>query len=749
MPTDDQTVRVVFEAVDRYTGVANRIQQNMQSVSGSAQQLVVSSQAIGEVTGWEDLERKLLAATNGMDATVGSATEAAVAHAAMGREAVAAGSQVEKAMTDRAAPSVDNLAKKAMGLAKTFGMVAGSIAAAGYTINKALDFAEAGSRLTNLERSFESFAFTAGTSGDAVLAATIDASNGMLSQAQAMQEYNRTYLLAGEEIANQMPRLIQVALAATASGMGDFDYMLNSLVTGLGRLSTPILDNLGLTLSLEKAYADYAETIGTTADELSKGQQQLAVWAQIQEQMTAKVGDLDQVVAQMAGQGVPRLRAAWEDFTDYLKVEAAPTIDMVAGAMADMLEAIPTGMPRTEAIIADMEALQAGGREAEAVLRRLKLAHDDTAGGMEILEGWLLQEVAAMNSSALSAEQYSQLLERIGGVSAKAAAELEELHNIQVIANRQAAFLASTTEGLAGAMDDATLAAQREAHALEILSGGLAAAQEAAWGRWRATQGAQYQKPAGIDPLTGEPWYYSEAPWKARDTIEDINRFWAAHDTGISKAKSGFNELQRAMESYYESWASQAEAILTPTQTVDMEALMEEVYGYQEKWDEVARRAMDVVKLGAESPWAQPMGLESKEEALQYIRDFYAGKLPEAVNWEAAIGQYQTQMEGIAGQKTLSQMFQEQLIGAGWGPENETVMAALEAPFEPSGTSAATSFANAFAEYDWNATGMSVSDLILSGVTYQLNHGKAPYTDWFASFIVKTVKDFFFAGAEP
>ena len=211
MPTDDQTVRVVFEAVDRYTGVANRIQQNMQSVSGSAQQLVVSSQAIGEVTGWDDLERKLLAATSGMDATVGSATEAAAAHAAMGREAAVAGSQVEKAMTGRAAPSVDNLAKKAMGLAKTFGMVAGSIAAAGYTINKALDFAEAGSRLTNLERSFESFAFTAGTSGDAVLAATIDASNGMLSQAQAMQEYNRTYLLAGEEIANQMPRLIQVA----------------------------------------------------------------------------------------------------------------------------------------------------------------------------------------------------------------------------------------------------------------------------------------------------------------------------------------------------------------------------------------------------------------------------------------------------------------------------------------------------------------------------------------------------------
>ncbi len=742
MPTEDQTVRVVFEAVDRYTGVANRIQQNMQSVSGSAQQLVVSSQSLGQVTGWEDLEGKLLAATSGAQNLTVTSGQAAAAQGAVGKAATDAGRQVQAAMDGKAVPATKSLGSSFSALLSPIGKVTGAVALLGVTFGKALDIAESGTRIINLSRAFEDFARTAGTSGDAVLAAMMDASNGMLSQAQAMQEYNRTYLLAGEEIANQMPKMIQVALAATASGMGDFDYMLNSLVTGLGRLSTPILDNLGLTLSLEKAYADYAGTIGVAVDELSKGQQQIAVWTQIQEQMTAKMGDLDKATAAMAGQGVPRLRAAWTDFIDYLEVKAAPTIDAMADGLADAL----SGLPLTE-----LEAIELTLDKIAVSQETLQVPFLSTAE-LERYEAQLWAQIGALDLASLSTEEYGRLLEMVGNYSGEAAAKVAELRNVQDIARRQAAFLTEVNQELAQSEDEVASAAEREARALQILSGGLAAAQEAAWARWRANEGLRYQIVGGVDPLTGETWYPFQQPKGGPDlitTAEQIEHVWDTHETGISNAVSGYDTLKSSMESYYESWASQAESILTPTQTVDMEALMEEVYGYQEKWDEAARRAMDVVKLGAESPWAQPMGLESKEEALQYIRDFYAGKLPEAVNWEAAISQYQLQMEGMIGEQNLATLFQEKLIGAGWGPENEAVMMALGAPFEPGGEAAAASFANAFVDYDWESMAASSSALILTGLVDHLNKGQTQYSDQFERFIISVVKRVFFAGAEP
>ncbi|MEN6303008.1 MAG: hypothetical protein ABFD96_09815, partial [Armatimonadia bacterium] len=249
--------------------------------------------------------------------------------------------------------------------------------------------------------------------------------------------------------------------------------------------------------------------------------------------------------------------------------------------------------------------------------------------------------------------------------------------------------------------------------------------------------------------------------------MTDIYEWWQdkdaeAHDQmdramtqSAGVAGGAWNDMQSQMESYYESWQSQTEGILVPTQEFDLAALTEEVSGYQEQWDEAARRAMAVVKGGPANEWAAPMGLESKEEALQYVRDFYAGKLPEDVNWDAAIAQYQQQMEQAVGQQNLSAIFEQKLTEAGLGPDSELVAQALGAPFAAAGSDSATQFAQSFADYDWSTAadqpGKDFTAGFLGAASTALSkpEATADFRNNMRSFIIGVVQDYFFGGSQP
>jgi len=125
---------------------------------------------------------------------------------------------------------------------------------------------------------------------------------------------------------------------------------------------------------------------------------------------------------------------------------------------------------------------------------------------------------------------------------------------------------------------------------------------------------------------------------------------------------------------------------------------------HEDTWDENARRAMDVVNRGAESEWSAKMGLETPQEALGYMEQFYAGKLnADQYNMGAAADAFRQQMEGMVGAERLQGMLGDALSGAGLGPDSTLVADALG----PQGAPAAEAFATAFAAHDWPKLGTS------------------------------------------
>lgn len=131
---------------------------------------------------------------------------------------------------------------------------------------------------------------------DEMLAALREGSAGMVSDVELMKNYNLATQLVSKDFADTLPTAMQYLMKVSAATGESMDYMMNSLVRGIGRTSPMILDNLGIQVDLTEAYDLYAASIGKGTDELTKSEQQTALMNQVMEKLAANTADMPDVV---------------------------------------------------------------------------------------------------------------------------------------------------------------------------------------------------------------------------------------------------------------------------------------------------------------------------------------------------------------------------------------------------------------------------------------------------------------------
>ena len=176
------------------------------------------------------------------------------------------------------------------GFGKLGGLLAGGLIAGGLTViadqalNAAgaiMDLGRSAAGFDALKASFEDLASTAGESGDAMLNALRTASQGMIADQDLILSANRAMMLGVAQNSQQMVQLLQVAtVRGKAMGMSATDAF-NDLVTGLGRMSPLILDNLGIVTGGEKVFDDYAKSLGRTAASLTDAERKQALFNKV------------------------------------------------------------------------------------------------------------------------------------------------------------------------------------------------------------------------------------------------------------------------------------------------------------------------------------------------------------------------------------------------------------------------------------------------------------------------------------
>ena len=192
-------------------------------------------------------------------------------------------------------------------------------------VGAAVDMGRAAEASQRLAGSFEGLASAAGASGSAMLARLQQASGGAIAQYDLMLAANKAMMLGVVSNADDMGKLMEIArVRGTAMGLS-VAQAFDNLVTGLGRGSALILDNLGIMVDADATNKEYAASVGKTVEQLTEQEKKQAL--------------VNRTLKEATGQTLPaasayeRMSAAMSD----MKVELGELFNPAIAAAADLI----------------------------------------------------------------------------------------------------------------------------------------------------------------------------------------------------------------------------------------------------------------------------------------------------------------------------------------------------------------------------------------------------------------------------
>ena len=274
--------------------------------------------------------------------------------------------------------SLGKMATRAAGAAAAFYAAKGLIQ--GMT-----DLARQASEVQRLERGFDNLGKQIGFNSQSFT--KLDkAVNGTMKQVDLMTKANNAMFLGIVKSDDEMAQLFDTAQRLGQALGLDTAQAIDSIVTGMGRQSKLMLDNLGIMIDTNKAYEDYALTLNTTASALTESQKKQAFNNAVLEESQRLVKGLGPEVLDTAV-NFEQFSVAVNDLTLAIGERLAPTfapllkiLTTAANSAADFISGITdTPLERT---IKELDAL---GASAETLIRleniqidkQLRLANEE------------------------------------------------------------------------------------------------------------------------------------------------------------------------------------------------------------------------------------------------------------------------------------------------------------------------------------------------------------------------------------
>lgn len=182
----------------------------------------------------------------------------------------------------------------------------------------AFEFSAEGAKLQRLADAGAEVARQYGGNMDEIVRKIKEASLGTVSEMDIIASANRAMMLGLSADSDKLANLMEVA-AFRGRAMGlDTTKAFNDIVTGLGRASPLILDNLGIIVNAKETYKNYAESIGKSASELSKAEKTQALLNAVLEEGNRMLEESGGLALDAAGK-LEALDASWKNFIDHTK----------------------------------------------------------------------------------------------------------------------------------------------------------------------------------------------------------------------------------------------------------------------------------------------------------------------------------------------------------------------------------------------------------------------------------------------
>jgi len=239
---------------------------------------------------------------------------------------------VRKANAEAQKGGFDKMIEQGKEFIASWGPVIATITAIGLAAKKAFDFGQEGANLERLRVSGTALAKQFGVDMVLAVAAIKSASLGTITTQQALMATNRALMLGVASDVEGLAKLMQVAtVRGRALGLTTTESF-DRIVLGIGRLSTRILDDLGIIVDAETAYNNYGAAIGKTGDDLTEAEKRIAL-------TNAIIEDSNKLLSKTGGIADDNA-TSFERFTANLTDAANAAKESAAGPLGKLINSL-------------------------------------------------------------------------------------------------------------------------------------------------------------------------------------------------------------------------------------------------------------------------------------------------------------------------------------------------------------------------------------------------------------------------
>ena len=216
-------------------------------------------------------------------------------------------------------------------MAKSAGLAAAAFFGGGMLLDGLKKSIELSSKFEGVNRGFTNLAKASGFSSQA-LQKLKNATDGTMGSMELMTQANNAMLLGIADNEEQMAEMFDTAQRLAKALGQDAAFGIESLVTGLGRQSKLMLDNLGIMIDTNKVYDEYAKKINKASSELTDQEKKAAFVEGALSSAKDMVEDLGEEQLDTRDT-INQMNVAFEDLSITLGNKLSPATKASASAM--------------------------------------------------------------------------------------------------------------------------------------------------------------------------------------------------------------------------------------------------------------------------------------------------------------------------------------------------------------------------------------------------------------------------------
>ena len=281
-------------------------------------------------------------------------------------------------------------------LAKTNGLLANSFAtirsklllftfAMSMGVRQLIGFTKEAAKIESMAMAFHTLSGGSQNAAGA-MEALRNATNGTMSEFDLFQQANNAMILGVSKNSDEMAEMFDIAQRLGRALGRDTRSSVESLITGIGRQSRLMLDNIGIIVKAEEAYESYADKLGKTVDTLSDSEKKTAFLQATMASAREKVERLgDETLT--TTDSFDRFGASISEIARRIGDELKPATSSLMDMFSDWVDSTREITFEQAYNTKSLEVLQKFIKQTRFEIRQLKLSVSDSSESFRTLSG--------------------------------------------------------------------------------------------------------------------------------------------------------------------------------------------------------------------------------------------------------------------------------------------------------------------------------------------------------------------------